>query len=214
MTRCKRHPDLRDTATPTFTRSPASSRAGCADGKSLRALGSAVIDIPPQRHAGDMEGFANVPNGRGFVGIEFFHQSDLFGGEGFSSATLASSGSGRGKTGPCALADEIALELRKGTEDVEDELAAAGRGVDLLGGALEADALAVELRDGLDQVLQGAAKAIQAPHDKGVSFPEVREGLCQAWAFCCAAADGVGEGLGATGFLEGVALEIKVLFVG
>src|SRR3954452_8662192 len=47
----KRHPDLRDTATPTFTRSTASSRAGCADRKSLCALGSAVIDIPPQRHA-------------------------------------------------------------------------------------------------------------------------------------------------------------------
>src|SRR3954451_12829930 len=90
----RRHPDLRDTATPTFTRSTASSRAGRADRKSLCAPGSSVIDIAPQRHAGDMERFANVPNGRGFVGVELFHQSDLPGSEGFAPAALASPGSG------------------------------------------------------------------------------------------------------------------------
>src|SRR4051794_20125800 len=158
-----------------------------------------------------MEGFTNVFDGRGFVGIELFHQSDLFGGEGFSPAAPASPGSGRGKPGLGALADDVALELRKGAEDVEDELPAAGRGVDLLGEALEADAAAVKLCDGLDKVLEGAAEAIQAPHHKGVPFPKVREGLREAWAFCSAAADGVGEGFRAAGFLEGVELEIKCL---
>src|SRR5215210_5885271 len=127
--------------------------------------------IPPQRHAGDMERFANVPNGRGFVGIELFHQSDLFGGESFAPAAPASAGSGRGKPGLGALADDVALELRKGTEDVEDELPAAGRGVDLLGEALEADALAVKLPDRLNQMREGAAEAIQAPYNKGVPVP-------------------------------------------
>jgi hypothetical protein len=174
----KRHPDLRDTATPTFTRGKRSGRAGHANRTSLRALGLTVIDIPPQRHAGDLEGFANVPDGRGFVGIEFFHQSDLFGGEGFAPAPLASSGPGSDKSCLGALADDVALKLRKGAEDVEDELPAAGCGVDLLGGALEADALAVKLRDRLDQVLEGSAQAIQAPHHEGVAFPQMREGLC------------------------------------
>src|SRR3954469_3779677 len=143
-------------------------------------LGGAIlpdIDIPPQRHAGDMERFANVPNGRGLVGIELFHQSDLFGGQGFAPAALASPGSGSGKPGLGALANDVALELRKGAEDVKDELPAAGRGVDLLGGALEADALAVKLRDRLDQMREGAAKAIQAPAHQRVPVPQVREGL-------------------------------------
>src|SRR5215207_9794274 len=118
-----------------------------------------------------MEGFANVLNRRGFVSVELFHQSDLFGGEGFAPAALASPGSGSDK--PClgALADDVALELRKGAEDMEDELPAAGCGVDLLGEALEADTLAVELSDGLDEVLEGAAEAIQAPDHQGVPVP-------------------------------------------
>src|SRR4051794_15763398 len=124
-----------------------------------------------------MEGFTNVFDGRGFVGIELFHQSDLFGGEGFSPAAPASPASGRGKPGLGALADDVALELRKGAEDVEDELPAAGRGVDLLGEALEADAAAVKLCDGLDKVLEGAAEAIQAPHHKGVPFPRVHASI-------------------------------------
>ena len=56
-------------------------------------LGEAIwpgIDIPPQRHTGDIERFANVLNGRGFVGVELFHQSDLSGGEGFSKRKMLS----------------------------------------------------------------------------------------------------------------------------
>ena len=99
-----------------------------------------------------MEGFANVPNGRGLVGVELFHQSDLFGGQGFAPAALASPGSGSGKPGLGALADDVALKLSKGTEDVEDELPAAGRGVDLLGQALEADPPLLQSGDRLYEV--------------------------------------------------------------
>jgi hypothetical protein len=171
----------------------------------------ADIDIPLQRHAGDIERFANVLNGRGFVGVELFHQNDLFGGEGFSPTAAAPPGSGSGKTGLGTLTDDVALELGKGAEDVEDELPAAGRGVDLLGKALEADALAVKPRDRLDQVCEGATEPIQAPHHQGVPVPQVRERIRQARAFCSAATDGVGEGFRAAGVLEGVALEIKCL---
>jgi hypothetical protein len=122
-----------------------------------------------------MERFANVPNGRGFIGVELLHQSDLFGGQGFAPAALSPPGPGRGKAGLGALADEVALKLGKSAEDVEDELPTTGRGVDLLGEALEADALAVKLRNRLDEVLQGPAEAVQAPHHQGVPFPQVRE---------------------------------------
>src|SRR3954464_14184381 len=155
---------------PTTDRAPV--RCSSLAGSTARLpLGGAIlpdIDIPPQCHAGDMEGFANVPNGCGFIGVELFHQSDLFMGQGSSTATLASPGSGRGKPGLGALADDVALELRKGAEDVEDELPAAGRGVDLLGEALEADALAVKLPDCLNQMREGAAEAVQAPNHQGV----------------------------------------------
>src|SRR4051812_19351379 len=124
-----------------------------------------------------MERLANVPNGRGFIGIELFHQSDLFRGEGFSPAALASPGPGSGKSCLGALADDVALELGKGAKDIKDELPAAGRGVDLLGEALEADALAVKFPDRLNQMREGAAEAIQAPHYQGVPVPQVREGL-------------------------------------
>src|SRR3954452_20221582 len=164
---------------PTTDRAPVRC-SPLAGSTACPPLGGAIlpgIDIAPQRHAGDIEGFANVSNGRALVGVELFHQSDLFGGEGFSPAALASPGSGRGKPGLGALADDVTLELRKGAEDVEDELPAAGRGVDLLGEALEADTLAVELRDGLDEVLERAAEAVQAPHNKRVPVPQVRECL-------------------------------------
>src|SRR3954463_15841860 len=78
----------------------------------------ADIDIPPQRHTGDIKRLANVLNGGGFVGVELFHQSDLFGGQGFAPAALASPGSCSGKSCLGALADDVALKLRKGAEDV------------------------------------------------------------------------------------------------
>src|SRR4051812_12509126 len=119
-----------------------------------------------------MERFANVLNGGGFVGIELFHHGNLPGSEGFAPAALASSDPGCGKPSLGALTDDVALELRKCAEDMEDELPAAGRGVDLLGGALEADALAVKLRNRLDQVFEGPAEAVQAPHHQGVPAPQ------------------------------------------
>src|SRR3954466_9155075 len=147
---------------PTTDSAPVqcSPLAGCTARPPLGESIGAGIDIPPQGHAGDMERFANVLNGRGFVGVELFHHCDLFGGEGFAPAALASPCSGRGKPGLGALADDVALELGKGAEDVEDELAAAGRGVDLLGEALETDALAVKPSDRLNQMREGSSEAI------------------------------------------------------
>ena len=70
-----------------------------------------------------------------------------------------------------ALADQIALELGQGPEDVEDELAARRGGVDLLGQTLEADPPLRKRGDDLDQVLQRTPQAIEPPDDEGVPFP-------------------------------------------
>src|SRR3954453_7269421 len=100
---------------PTTDRAPVRC-SPLAGSTACPPLGGAIlpdIDIAPQRHAGDMEGFANVLNGRGFVSVELFHHGDLFWSEDFSPTALASPGSCSGK--PClgALADDVALELRK-----------------------------------------------------------------------------------------------------
>src|SRR3712207_8681398 len=52
----------------------------------------------------------------------------------------------RRQTRPGALADEVALELGEGAEDVEDELAAARRRVELLGQALRSEEHTSELQ--------------------------------------------------------------------
>jgi hypothetical protein len=70
-----------------------------------------------------------------------------------------------GEAGVDLLADEVALELGQGAEDVEDEFAARGRRADLLGRALEGDAPVAHLSHCRDQVPQGAAEPVQAPDD-------------------------------------------------
>jgi hypothetical protein len=64
-------------------------------------------------------------------------------------APKSSSGSGRGESRVGALADQIALELGQGPEEMEDELAARRGGVDLLGQTLEPDPPLRQLRANL-----------------------------------------------------------------
>ena len=65
------------------------------------------------------------------------------------------------QAGQGALADDAALELGQGREDVEDQLAAGRGGVDRLGERAQADAALAELLDGLDQLLERAGQAVQ-----------------------------------------------------
>ena len=52
---------------------------------------------------------------------------------------------------------------------MEDELAARGGGVDRLLQAAEPDASVGQAGDGVDQMPQGAAEAVELPHDQGVA---------------------------------------------
>src|SRR4051794_41482829 len=76
------------------------SLAGSTARPLLRGAILPDIDIPPQCHAGDMEGFANVLNWGGFVSVKLFHHGDLPGSEGFAPAAPAFPGSGSGMTAP------------------------------------------------------------------------------------------------------------------
>jgi len=66
------------------------------------------------------------------------------------SATHPSASSRRREPSTCPLPDEVPLELRERSEDVEDQLPAWRRGVDALGGAPQFDASLRPRRDSLD----------------------------------------------------------------
>lgn len=65
---------------------------------------------------------------------------------------------GGGEAGHGALPDERGLELREGSEDVEQQPAAGGGGVQQFGQADEADATAFQLSHHIDQVPERPAK--------------------------------------------------------
>jgi hypothetical protein len=110
--------------------------------------------------------------------------------------------------------DDVPLELGQGREDVEDQLPATGRRIDTFLEASEADFPFLELPDGFDQVPDAAAQAVELPDHEGVTLPEVREGLIEPRPLGTSATGPVREELLATGAIQGVGLEIEVLFGG
>lgn len=129
-------------------------------------------------------------------------------------AAPPSAGSGRVEPGPGPLADDIPFELGQGGEDVEDQLPATGRRVDALLEAPETDLAFLELAHGLDEVADAAAQAVELPDHEDVTGPEVCEGLIEPRPLGQRATGLVGEELLATGVLQGIGLEIEVLFGG
>ena len=73
---------------------------------------------------------------------------ELVGGHG-RWAAVAAAGPGGGQPGAGAFADQVAVELGQGGEDVEDELAAGGGGIDRFLQAPEADAAVGQAGDEL-----------------------------------------------------------------
>jgi hypothetical protein len=136
------------------------------------------------------------------------------GGHHRGPAAPAAPGPGRGQPGAGAFADQVALELGQGGEDVEDELAAGSGGVDRLLEAAEPDAAVGQAGDGVDQMTQGAAEPIQLPHDQGVAGAELVQQLLEGGAVGAGAAGGLGEHPIAAGRREGVDLELWLLVGG
>ena len=121
---------------------------GNRGGSRLRVPGSGLrlAGVAVEGAFGNLEGGADV--GDGVVGVGFHRsgQGDLVGGERAFAPSPAAPGARGFETRPGALADQVALELGQGGEDVEDQLAAGRRGVDMLLQALEADAARVRAR--------------------------------------------------------------------
>ena len=82
---------------------------------------------------------------------------DLFGRQDAGPSPVLSSGSGSGKTGVRALADDVALELSQRSEDMEDEFAAAGGRINALSDTAKADTALLKLGDGIDEVFERPA---------------------------------------------------------
>src|SRR5439155_14757292 len=93
------------------------------------------------------------------------------------SAAFTSSGSRRSQSCQSALANEVALKLGQGAEDVEDQLAARCRGIDVLLQATEANVATLELGYGVDQMPQRASQPIQFPDHECVAWPQLVEDL-------------------------------------
>ena len=133
--------------------------------------------------------------------------------EAFAAAVFPPPVAGCLEAGLGALPDERAFELGEGAENVEDEPSAARIGVDGLLEALEADAPGAEVLGPGDQVLERPAKAIEAPHDRGISGPKVGKRLVEVRPLG-GGAGGVFEDLFAAGLRECIALEVEGLVVG
>ena len=91
-------------------------------------------------------------------------------GEGKLAATPSPSGTGGLESGDGALADQLALEFRQGSEDAEDEAAGRGRRVDLCALArqhAQANPTLRELLHDTDEVVQVAPEAIELPRRPG-----------------------------------------------
>lgn len=123
-------------------------------------------------------------------------------------------GRGGGEAGAGAFADEVALELAEGAEEVEGQAAAGGRRVDGFGDGLEAHAACLKVGDGLDQVRQGAPEPVELPDDEHVAVTEEGQRVSEAWPLGASARGLVLEDRRAAGGGEGVALQGGVLIAG
>ena len=84
-------------------------------------------------------------------------------------------GAGGFASGRRALADQLALELRQGGEQVQLQPPGGRVGVDRLGQRPERDLAFLQLADELDEVPEASAEPIQPPDDERVASAEVVE---------------------------------------
>jgi hypothetical protein len=91
------------------------------------------------------------------------------------AAARAASSSRGCQSGQRALADEVALELRQGAEEVKDELAPRRGRIDVLLQTAEADIAPLEIGDRVDQMTQRTSQTVELLDDEGVGRPQLVE---------------------------------------
>ena len=96
---------------------------------------------------------------------------------------MSATGAGCGKPSVCPFRNDIPLKFGKRPEDMENEFPAASGGIDVFRQALKPDVSAVQLGDPLNEVFEGAAKAIQSPHNQGIPAPDdIDRASCQSFS--------------------------------
>ena len=113
-----------------------------------------------------------------------------------------------------SFADQVALELGEGGEDMENEPPGRRAGFNLLGQGFEVDLTLFELCDKADEVGQIAPKPVEPPDDEGVSLAEAFEASFKLRPADVLAACLFFVHLPAFGVLEGVPLQVERLVVG
>jgi hypothetical protein len=94
---------------------------------------------------------------------------------------------------------------------MKNELAAKRGGLDVLLQTLEANIALLQVGDRVDQMAQGPTQSVKLPDNQGVARPQLVENLAQLGALVDRTAGSVGEDPIATGSLERVELEVRVL---
>jgi hypothetical protein len=80
------------------------------------------------------------------------------------------------------ISNNLPFKFSQSAEDVEDKLSATGCGVDILLQGLKPYPLLMKRCDRVDEVSEGPAKPVKPPHYKRISFSQVAESLCEAFA--------------------------------
>ena len=99
--------------------------------------------------------------------------AQLVGGDDRAAPPLATALARGAQARLSALADQIALELRQGAEDIEHQHTSRRGGVDVFGERTEPDASRRQLADLLDQVAHRAAEPIELPHNQRVAGAQI-----------------------------------------
>ena len=108
----------------------------------------------------------------------------------------------RGKTCRRKFADDAALELRKGTADMEEEPAAGRRRVHRFCHGLEADTFAVEQLDRFDELLDAAGQPVEFSYNQHVALSHVIKGAGELRSVALGAGGRLGEDPLAAGRLQ------------
>jgi hypothetical protein len=178
--------------------------------KASGGAGQVAVDRGPA----DPKGLGNGGHGVLPRRIHLLGHLELVAGQRRRSAAVAAAGPGRGQPRGRAFADEVAFEFGQGREHVEDELAARGGGVDRLLEAAEPDPAVGQAGDGVDQVAERLAEAVEFPDDEGVARAQLVQDLLKGGSVGAGAAGGLGEHPVATGALQRVDVELRLLVGG
>lgn len=140
--------------------------------------------------------------------------AQFVGGDDWPTASLAAALARSAQARLGALADQIALELRQGAEDVEHQHASRRGGVDVLGERAEPDASGRHLADLLDQVTHRAAESIELPDHQRVAGAKIGQRFGKTGPVGSGTRRPVVENTFASGSPERVVLERELLVGG